>query len=116
MRCWRAGGRRLNAPCRRPRRLRAPRRPRIKMGAGGGRAIEVPMSTPKAIAGIEALADQMGDKAVIGVGTVLDASTPRDAINAGAQFVVSPTFHPAIVATTRRYGKISIPGAYTPTE
>jgi 2-dehydro-3-deoxyphosphogluconate aldolase / (4S)-4-hydroxy-2-oxoglutarate aldolase len=83
---------------------------------GGVPAIEVTMSTPKAIAGIEMLADRFGDSAVIGVGTVLDAPTARDAIAAGAQFVVSPVFDPAIIETTKRYGKISIPGAYTPTE
>jgi len=83
---------------------------------GGVPAIEVTMSTPKAIAGIEMLADQYGDRAVIGVGTVVDAATCRDAIAAGAQFVVSPVFDEQIVATTRRYGKISIPGAFTPTE
>src|SRR2546421_11147102 len=64
---------------------------------GGVPAIEVTMTTPKAIAGIERLADQLGDKAVIGVGTVLDAATARDAIQAGAQFVVSPTFEPDVV-------------------
>jgi 2-dehydro-3-deoxyphosphogluconate aldolase/(4S)-4-hydroxy-2-oxoglutarate aldolase len=84
--------------------------------AGGVLAIEVTMSTPKAIAGIELLADKLGDKAIVGVGTVLDAATCRDAIAAGAQFVVSPMFDPEIVDTTRRYSKISIPGAYTPTE
>jgi 2-dehydro-3-deoxyphosphogluconate aldolase/(4S)-4-hydroxy-2-oxoglutarate aldolase len=84
--------------------------------AGGVTAIEVTMTTPKAIAGIEALADALGDQAVIGVGTVLDPATARDAIAAGAQFVVSPAFDEEIVATTRRYGKISIPGAFTPTE
>ncbi len=84
--------------------------------AGGVPSIEVTMTTPKAIAGIEMLADAMGDKAVIGVGTVIDASTCRDAISAGAQFVVSPIFDPEIVATTKRYGKISVPGAFTPTE
>ncbi len=84
--------------------------------AGGVVAIEVTMSTPKAIAGIERLADQFGDKAVVGVGTVVDAATARDAISAGAEFVVSPVFDEQIVQTTRRYGKISIPGAYTPTE
>jgi 2-dehydro-3-deoxyphosphogluconate aldolase/(4S)-4-hydroxy-2-oxoglutarate aldolase len=83
---------------------------------GGVPAIEVTMTTPKAIRGIEKLADEFGDRAVIGVGTVLDATTARDAIQAGAQFVVSPTFEPEIVATTLRYGKISIPGAFTPTE
>ncbi|MDP9172787.1 MAG: bifunctional 4-hydroxy-2-oxoglutarate aldolase/2-dehydro-3-deoxy-phosphogluconate aldolase [Planctomycetota bacterium] len=84
--------------------------------AGGVPAIEVTMSTPKAIAGIEMLADRFGDSAVIGVGTVIDAATARDAINAGAQFVVSPVFDEEIVATTRRYGKIMIAGAFTPTE
>lgn len=84
--------------------------------AGGVCAIEVTMSTPKAIAGIEMLADTLGDDAVIGVGTVIDPATARDAIAAGAQFVVSPTFDPEIVATTKRYGKISIPGSFTPTE
>jgi 2-dehydro-3-deoxyphosphogluconate aldolase/(4S)-4-hydroxy-2-oxoglutarate aldolase len=83
---------------------------------GGVPAIEVTMSTPKALAGIEMLADALGDKAIIGVGTVLDASTCRDAIAAGAQFVVSPMLDEAVIATTRRYAKISVPGALTPTE
>jgi 2-dehydro-3-deoxyphosphogluconate aldolase/(4S)-4-hydroxy-2-oxoglutarate aldolase len=83
---------------------------------GGIPTIEVTMTTPKAIQGIEKLADQFGDKAVVGVGTVLDAATARDAIQAGAQFVVSPAFDAEVVATTLRYGKISIPGAFTPTE
>src|SRR5436309_1833633 len=84
--------------------------------AGGVPSIEVTMSTPKAIAGIEFLADKLGDKAIIGVGTCIDAATARDAIAAGAQFVVSPVFDPEIVATTIRYGKISIPGSFTPSE
>ena len=84
--------------------------------AGGVRAIEVTMSAPKAIAGIEKLADEFGDKAVVSVGTVIDAVTARDAITAGAQFVVSPVGDAEIIATSKRYGKISIPGAVTPTE
>ena len=83
---------------------------------GGVPAIEVTMSTPKALAGIEALADSLGDRAIVGVGTVLDAHTCRDAIAAGAQFVVSPVLDEEVIATTKRYGKISIPGAFTPTE
>lgn len=84
--------------------------------AGGVVSIEVTMSTPKAISGIEMLADRFGDQALIGVGTVIDAATARDAIAAGAQFVVSPVTDEQIIATTIRYGKISIPGAFTPTE
>ena len=72
------------------------------------------MTTPKAIKGIEMLADALGDKAIVGVGTIIDPATCRDAISAGAQFVVSPTFDPAIVETTKRYGKISVSGVFTP--
>src|SRR5438552_1002078 len=84
--------------------------------AGGVPAVEVTMTTPGAIHGIQMLADKLGDRAVVGVGTVLDAATCRDAISAGAQFVLSPSFDEQVVATTRRLGKISVPGAFTPTE
>lgn len=84
--------------------------------AGGVLAIEITMGTPKAIVGIEKLADRFGDRALIGVGTVLDPATAANAIVAGAQFVVSPGFDPQVVETTLRHGKVSIPGAFTPTE
>jgi len=83
---------------------------------GGVVGIEVTMTTPKAIAGIEKLADTLGDKIVTGVGTILEPATAADAIHAGAQFVVSPVFNPAVVDVTRRLGKVSIPGAFTATE
>ena len=80
--------------------------------AGGVVGIEVTLSTPKAIAGIEMLADRFGDKAVIGVGTVIDASSAQQAILAGAQFVVSPVTDESIINTTRRHGKAMIAGAF----
>ncbi len=84
--------------------------------AGGVPSIEVTMSTPKAIAGIEELADRFGDKAIIGVGTIIDSATCSDAIRAGAQFVVSPFTDPQVIETTIKHSRISIPGAFTPTE
>ena len=84
--------------------------------AGGVVSVEVTMTTPGALAGIERLARELGDSAVLGVGTVLDAATCRNAIEAGAHFIVSPHFDPETVATARRYARISIPGGYTPTE
>ncbi len=84
--------------------------------AGGVINIEVTMSTPDAIAGIEVLTGHLGDKVVIGVGTVLDVATAREAISAGAAFVVSPMFDAEIVAATLALERISMPGAYTPTE
>ena len=84
--------------------------------AGGVISIEVTMSTPDAIAGIEMLARQFGDQALIGVGTVLKPETARDAIAAGAKFVVSPAFDPEVVAVANREEVAVIPGAFTPTE
>jgi 2-dehydro-3-deoxyphosphogluconate aldolase / (4S)-4-hydroxy-2-oxoglutarate aldolase len=84
--------------------------------AGGIPSIEVTMSTPNAIAGIEMLASKFGDSCIMGVGTVLDGNTAKDAIAAGSQFVVSPMFDEGIVAATKEAGKIAIPGAFTVTE
>lgn len=83
---------------------------------GGVLSIEVTMSTPKAIDGIEKLSDRFGDQAIVGVGTVIDAATASDAIRAGAQFVVSPVTDARIIETVIRQGKVMIPGAFTPTE
>ncbi|MCL2649137.1 MAG: bifunctional 4-hydroxy-2-oxoglutarate aldolase/2-dehydro-3-deoxy-phosphogluconate aldolase [Phycisphaerales bacterium] len=83
---------------------------------GGVIGIEVTMSTPKAISGIEKLVDAFGDKVVVGVGTVLDAGTAADAIHAGAEFVFSPTTDTRVIEVTKRLGKVCVPGAYTPTE
>jgi 2-dehydro-3-deoxyphosphogluconate aldolase / (4S)-4-hydroxy-2-oxoglutarate aldolase len=83
---------------------------------GGVVGIEVTMSTPKAIQGIEKLVDSFGDKLVVGVGTVLDAATATAAIHAGAEFVFSPTTDTRVIDATKRLGKVCVPGAYTPTE
>jgi 2-dehydro-3-deoxyphosphogluconate aldolase/(4S)-4-hydroxy-2-oxoglutarate aldolase len=84
--------------------------------AGGVNAIEVTMSTPDAIAGIETLATKHGDSIILGVGTVLDAETARDAVAAGARFVVSPVFIPAILEAAHAADCPCVPGAFTPTE
>jgi 2-dehydro-3-deoxyphosphogluconate aldolase/(4S)-4-hydroxy-2-oxoglutarate aldolase len=52
----------------------------------------------------------------VGVGTVLDAETARQAILAGAEFVVGPTLSLGVIQMCRRYSKIVVPGAFTPTE
>ena len=83
---------------------------------GGVIGIEVTMSTPKAISGIEKLVDTFGEKIVVGVGTVLDPATAASAIHAGAEFVFSPVMDTRVIETAKRLGKAVIPGAYTPTE
>lgn len=83
---------------------------------GGVVGIEVTMTTPNAIRGINKLVETLGDQIVAGVGTCLEPATAAEAIHAGAAFVVSPVFNPAVVDVTRRLGRVSIPGAFTPTE
>ena len=80
------------------------------------KALEITMTSPGALETIKAVSSELGDSAIIGVGSVLDTETARAAILAGAQFVVSPVFKPEIITLCRRYNKICIPGAFTPTE
>jgi 2-dehydro-3-deoxyphosphogluconate aldolase / (4S)-4-hydroxy-2-oxoglutarate aldolase len=83
---------------------------------GGVRAAEITMTVPGAIKAIEKLADQFGDKIVLGAGTVLDPETARISMLAGAQFFVTPTLKLATIEMAKRYSKAICPGALTPTE
>src|ERR1035441_439183 len=58
--------------------------------SGGVRAIEITMTTPNALAAIREARAKIGERAVIGVGTVLDTYTCTRAIEAGAEFIVTP--------------------------
>ncbi|HLC01908.1 MAG TPA: bifunctional 4-hydroxy-2-oxoglutarate aldolase/2-dehydro-3-deoxy-phosphogluconate aldolase, partial [Anaerolineales bacterium] len=83
---------------------------------GGVRAIEFTMTTPNAIQIIQQSVREFGEDVLLGAGTVLDAETARAAILAGAEFIVAPTLNPAVIEVCRRYSKVVIPGAFTPTE
>ena len=85
--------------------------------AGGVRAIEVALTTPGALEVIaQAAARFQGSGVVFGAGTVLDADSARNAIQAGAQFIVAPNFKPAVIEACRGCAVPVFPGAYTPTE
>ena len=84
--------------------------------AGGVIAVEITMTTPNAITAIREASAKLGDHALIGVGTVLDEATCRAAIEAGAQFIVSPIGRHELVAIAHQAGKPIMLGAYTPTE
>lgn len=84
--------------------------------AGGAQLIEVTMNTPNALKIIEILADRMGDRIGVGVGTVLDPETCRAAILAGAEYIVTPTLNLRVIEMAKRYAKPICPGAFTPTE
>jgi 2-dehydro-3-deoxyphosphogluconate aldolase/(4S)-4-hydroxy-2-oxoglutarate aldolase len=84
--------------------------------AGGISVFEITMTIPDAPAVIRALRNRLGDKALIGAGTVLDATDARACIEAGAEFVVSPGFDAATIAAAHEAGIAAMPGALTPTE
>jgi len=84
--------------------------------AGGAEFIEVTMNTPNALGVIEELADKMGDRVTVGVGTVLDPETARASILAGAEYIVSPTLNLKVIEMAKRYSKLVFPGAFSPTE
>jgi len=84
--------------------------------AGGIRAAEITMTVPGAVKALEKVAEQFGDKIVLGAGTVLDAETARICMLAGAEFFVTPCLKLSIIEMARRYSKVVIPGALTPTE
>ena len=83
---------------------------------GGVTAVEVTMTTPNALDVVRAVVAELGDRVVMGVGTVLDDVTARMAILAGAEFVVTPVMRPDVIAVCRRYARPVLCGAYTPTE
>ncbi|MGE5496704.1 MAG: bifunctional 4-hydroxy-2-oxoglutarate aldolase/2-dehydro-3-deoxy-phosphogluconate aldolase, partial [Syntrophothermus sp.] len=83
---------------------------------GGVSAIEITMTIPNAIKVIEQAARELDSEIIIGVGSVLNADTARDAINAGACYVVSPIFKREVIELVRSYDLPVMPGCFTPTE
>ncbi|MGD0732893.1 MAG: bifunctional 4-hydroxy-2-oxoglutarate aldolase/2-dehydro-3-deoxy-phosphogluconate aldolase [Terracidiphilus sp.] len=84
--------------------------------AGGISIVEVTMTVPGAVDLLRELKSEYGTKLLLGAGTVTTAAQVEATIDAGAEFVVSPSLHPAVIAATKSRGKLSIPGALTPTE
>src|SRR5207253_7704100 len=83
---------------------------------GGIRAAEITMTVPGAIRALEKVADQFGDKIILGAGTVLDPETARSCMLAGAQFFVTPSLNLKTIEMAKRYSKVIMPGGLTPTE
>ena len=86
------------------------------MIAGGVTVVEVTMTVPNAVDLIKELKKQFGDELLLGSGTVTTADQAQATIDAGAEFVVSPSLHPEVIRVTKANNKISCPGSLTPTE
>ena len=78
--------------------------------------VEITLTVPNAIDAIGAVAKRLGGKVLLGAGTVTDAESVRRAVDAGAEFIVTPCLVPAVIAAAQRAGVAVLPGALTPTE
>jgi 2-dehydro-3-deoxyphosphogluconate aldolase/(4S)-4-hydroxy-2-oxoglutarate aldolase len=84
--------------------------------AGGIRLLEITMNSAEPLRVIRQVAGHFGDKMTIGAGTVLDPETLKGAVDAGAQFILSPVMDIEVIRAALNLGVVSIPGAYTATE
>ena len=83
---------------------------------GGVRALEITMTVPGAVDAIRSLAPTLPDDVLIGAGTVCDAATAVQVIEAGAQFIVAPVFDPDTIRASHERDVPIMPGCFTPTE
>ena len=84
--------------------------------AGGIPILEITLTVPGAVRVIAELTRRLGDDALIGAGTVLDADAARACIDAGACFIVSPALDIPTIETCSALDVPVFPGALTPTE
>jgi 2-dehydro-3-deoxyphosphogluconate aldolase/(4S)-4-hydroxy-2-oxoglutarate aldolase len=83
---------------------------------GGIFAVEITMTVPDALDVLRQVRRTLGDRVLLGAGTVLDPETARAALLAGAEYLVAPTVNLDVIRLCRRYDKLVMPGAFTPTE
>jgi len=82
----------------------------------GIRIIEVPLNSPDPLASVRKLSLALGDRALIGAGTVLSTVQVRDVKDAGGRLIVSPNTDATVIRATVAAGMISSPGYFTPSE
>jgi 2-dehydro-3-deoxyphosphogluconate aldolase/(4S)-4-hydroxy-2-oxoglutarate aldolase len=83
---------------------------------GGVTVAEITMTVPDALEVVRQVRQALGDRLLLGAGTILDCETARAAILAGAEYLVAPTLNLDVIRLCQRYDKLVMPGAFTPTE
>ena len=78
--------------------------------------VEITMTVPNAIDAIRAVAKRFAGKLLVGAGTVTDAGMCKRAVDAGAEFIVTPCLVPEVIEAAQRADVAVLPGALTPTE
>ena len=84
--------------------------------AGGIRTIEITMTVPEALSAIRLVASRFGGEILLGAGTVTDCVMALGALEAGAEFLVTPCLVPDVIAAAAEHDVAVLPGAMTPTE
>ncbi len=84
--------------------------------SAGIRIIEVPLNSPDPLASITRLASALGERALIGAGTVLDPADVARVRDAGGRLIVSPSTDVEVIRATASAGMVSSPGFFTPSE
>jgi 2-dehydro-3-deoxyphosphogluconate aldolase / (4S)-4-hydroxy-2-oxoglutarate aldolase len=83
---------------------------------GGVDVAEITMTVPNALEVLAQVRKALGDRVLLGAGTVLDPETARAVLLAGAEYIVAPTVNLDVIRLCQRYDKLVMPGAFTPTE
>src|SRR5712671_1055753 len=83
---------------------------------GGASVIEITLSVPNALEVLRQVRQALGERVLLGAGTVLDAETARAVLLAGAEYIVAPTLNLDVIRLCQRYDKLVMPGAFSPTE
>src|SRR5438874_2709080 len=83
---------------------------------GGITTVEITMTVPDALDVLRRVRTALGDRILLGAGTVLDPETARAVLLAGAEYLVAPTLNLDVIRLCRRYDKLVMPGCFTPTE
>src|SRR5881392_3840659 len=86
------------------------------LAEGGVSVVEITMTVPHALDVLRRVREALGDRILLGAGTILDPETARAALLAGAEYLVAPTVNLDVIRLCQRYDRLVIPGAFTPTE
>jgi 2-dehydro-3-deoxyphosphogalactonate aldolase len=82
----------------------------------GIRIIEVPLNSPEPLKSIGLLARKLGEQALVGAGTVLEAEDVALVKEAGGRIIVAPDTNAKVISAAAAAGLVSCPGYFTPSE
>ena len=86
------------------------------LASGGVTCLEVTLTTSGALDALAAIRDELGPEVAVGAGTVITTGQVREALAAGAEFLVAPAVDTDVIRCSTERSIPFYPGAWTPTE